>query len=56
MAGKQLSPRMYMRYTYGLMNRVGGLLLRFQLSDRLSLETRTGEHKAMDLLYMVERE
>jgi translocation and assembly module TamB len=56
MAGKQISPRMYMRYTYGLMNRVGGLLLRFQLSDRLSLETRTGEHKAMDLLYMVERE
>jgi translocation and assembly module TamB len=56
MAGKQLSPRMYMRYTYGLMNRIGGLLLRFQLSDRLSLETRTGEHKAMDLLYMVERE
>jgi translocation and assembly module TamB len=56
MAGKQISPRMYMRYTYGLINRVGGLLLRFQLSDHLSLETRTGEYKAMDLLYMVERE
>jgi translocation and assembly module TamB len=56
MAGKQVSSRMYMRYTYGLINRVGGLLLRFRLTDHLSLETRTGEYKAMDLLYMIERE
>ncbi|NIW24017.1 MAG: hypothetical protein GWN29_05275, partial [Gammaproteobacteria bacterium] len=27
MAGKQLSPRIYIRYTYGLFNRIGGVLL-----------------------------
>lgn len=56
MAGKQISPRVYMRYTYGLINRIGGLLLRFKLTDQLRLETRTGEFKAMDLLFTVERE
>jgi translocation and assembly module TamB len=56
MAGKQISPRIYVRYTYGLVNRIGGLLLRFKLTDQIRLETRTGELKAMDLLYTVERE
>ena len=56
MAGKYLSPRLYIRYTYGLFNRVGGLLLHFRLTDRLSLETRSGDDKSMDILYVVERE
>ena len=45
-----------MRYSYGIFNRIGGLLLRLQLTDRISLETRSGEYKAMDLIYTVERE
>lgn len=56
MAGKQISPRLYMRYTYGIFNRIGGLLFRLRLTDRISLETRSGENKAMDLIYTVERE
>ncbi|MDH3505904.1 MAG: translocation/assembly module TamB domain-containing protein [Gammaproteobacteria bacterium] len=56
MAGKQISPRLYMRYTYGIFNRIGGLLFRLRLTDRVSLETRSGEYKAMDLIYTVERE
>lgn len=56
MAGKQLSPRLYMRYTYGLFNRIGGLLLRFSLNERLSLETRSGDNRSMDLIYTVERD
>jgi translocation and assembly module TamB len=56
MAGKHLSSNVYLRYTYGLFNGIGGLLLRFRLSDRLSLETRSAEHKSMDLLYTVERD
>ncbi len=56
MAGKYLSSNVYLRYTYGLFNGIGGLLLRFRLSDRLSLETRSAEHKSMDLLYTVERD
>lgn len=55
MAGKYLSPKVYIRYSYGLFNRIGGLLLRFRVNDRLSIETRSGEQKSMDLLYTVEK-
>jgi translocation and assembly module TamB len=56
MAGKYLSPRVYIRYSYGLFNRLGGLLLRFRVNERLSLETRSGDRKSMDLLYTVEKD
>ena len=55
MAGKYLSPKVYIRYSYGLFNRIGGLLLRFKINDRLSIETRSGDQKSMDLLYTVEK-
>jgi translocation and assembly module TamB len=55
MAGKYLSPKLYVRYTYGLFNRIGGLLVRFRFNERLSLETRSGDDKSMDLLYTVEK-
>ena len=56
MAGTHLSPRLYVRYTYGLFNRIGGLMLHFRLTDRLSLETRSGDEKSMDILYVVEKD
>jgi translocation and assembly module TamB len=56
MAGKYLSPKVYIRYSYGLFNRIGGLLLRFKVNDRLSVETRSGDQESMDLLYTVEKE
>jgi translocation and assembly module TamB len=56
MAGKYLSPRVYIRYSYGLFNRIGGLLLRFKVNERLSIETRSGDQKSMDLLYTVEKD
>ncbi len=56
MAGKYLSPKVYIRYSYGLFNRIGGLLLRFKVNERLSIETRSGEQKSMDLLYTVEKQ
>jgi translocation and assembly module TamB len=56
MAGKYLSPRVYIRYSYGLFNRIGGLMLRFRVNERLSLETRSGDQKSMDLLYTVEKD
>jgi translocation and assembly module TamB len=56
MAGKFLSPRLYVRYTYGLFNRVGGLLVHFRLTDRFSLETRSGDEKSMDILYVIEKD
>jgi translocation and assembly module TamB len=56
MAGKYLRPNLYLRYSYGLFNRIGGLLLRYRINDRLSLETQSGEQKSMDLLYTVEKD
>ena len=56
MAGKYLSPKVYMSYSYGLFNRLGGFLLRYQFNDRLSLETRSGNDKSMDLLYSIEKD
>ena len=56
MAGKYLSPKLYIRYSYGLFNRIGGVLLRFKFNERLSVETRSGDQKSMDLLYTVEKD
>lgn len=56
MAGKYLSPNVYMSYTYGLFNRIGGFLLRYDINDRFSLETRSGDEKSMDLLYSIEKD
>ena len=56
MAGKYLSPKVYIRYSYGLFNKIGGLLLRFKVNERLSIETRSGEQKSMDLIYTVEKD
>lgn len=51
MAGKQITPDLYVRYSYGLFSRLGALLLRYQLNSRLSLEARSSEDQSMDLIY-----
>ena len=56
MAAKYLSPRVYVRYSYGLFNRIGGFLVRFKVNDRLSIETSSGEYTSMDLFYTVEKD
>jgi translocation and assembly module TamB len=55
-AGKYLSARLYVRYSYGLFTRIGGLLVRFSFNDRLSVEARSGDEDSVDLLYTVEKE
>ena len=56
MAGKYLSPKLYIRYSYGLFNRIGGLLLQYQINNRISVETRSGDQKSMDLIYSIEKD
>lgn len=56
MAGKYLSPKVYIRYSYGLFNRIGGLLLRFKVSDKVSIETRSGDQESMDVIYNIEKD
>ncbi|WP_245795439.1 translocation/assembly module TamB domain-containing protein [Thioalkalivibrio denitrificans] len=56
MMGKQLSSRLYLRYTVGLFERASSLMLRYSLTRTLSLETRTSdEAQSMDLIYRRER-
>ena len=50
--GKQLTPRLRARYVYSVFNRTGGLQLRYQVTDRLSLQTEAGAMtNAIDVLW-----
>ena len=50
--GKQLTPRLRARYVYSVFNRTGGLQLRYQVTDRLSLQTEAGAAtNAIDVLW-----
>ena len=55
-AGKQINSRLYARYAYGVFSRLGHLLIRYRLSESLSIELGVGEHQSMDILYTIERE
>lgn len=55
-AGKRIGDRLLVEYGYGLIDKLGTLLLRYQLSDRLVLESRTGTVSNLDILYRVKTE
>ncbi len=55
-AGKQINRRLYARYVYGVFSQIGNLLLRYQLSERFTIEVGAGDSQSMDLLYIVEKE
>ena len=55
-AGKQINSRLYARYAYGVFSRLGMILIRYRLSERLSLEAGAGETQSIDILYSVETE
>jgi translocation and assembly module TamB len=55
-AGKQINQRLYARYAYGVFSRVGMIMIRYRLSERLSLEAGAGETQSIDILYSVEKE
>ncbi len=56
LAGKRLSEDLYLEYAWGIFDSIGTLLVRYDLSDRLQLESRSGEQHAVDLVYRVERD
>ena len=53
--GKYLSPDLYVSYGIGLFEAVNTFKMRYQINDRLSLESSVGTHSSADLLYSVER-
>ena len=55
-AGKQLSEDLYVRFAYGLFNRIGTVLARYKIGRNLSIEAASGEDQSLDLIYSVEKE
>lgn len=54
--GKYLSPDLYVSYGVGLFDALNTFTLRYELTERLSLESQTtGEASGADLLYVIER-
>ena len=54
-AGKELGPRLYARYAYGVFSQIGTLFLGYRLGEHLRLEAGAGENQTIDLLYSVEK-
>jgi len=54
-AGKRFGDRLLVEYGYGLIDKLGTLLLRYKLSERLTLESRTGTVGNLDIVYSVKR-
>ena len=50
-AGKRIGPNLYVEYDYDVFSRLGGILFNYKLTQRLSLETRTGQANSMQLIY-----
>lgn len=50
-AGKRVTRDLYLEYNYGLFSRIGGLLLDYQLSERLSLQAQSGAANSLELIY-----
>ena len=56
LAGKWIGERLYLQYAVGIFDKIGSVLIRYRLSDRLRLESRTGTEQSLDLVYSVGRE
>jgi translocation and assembly module TamB len=49
--GKELSEKLYARYTYGLHSRIGGLVLEYRLTDAWMIRSETGLSQSVDVVY-----
>jgi len=54
-AGRRIGGRLLVEYGYGLVDRLGTLLLRYQLNDRVVVETTTGTASTLDIVYSVKK-
>ncbi|MDX1404578.1 MAG: translocation/assembly module TamB domain-containing protein [Woeseiaceae bacterium] len=55
-AGKRIGDRLLVEYGYGLIDKIGTLLLRYQLTERITLESRTGTVSNLDIVYSVKKQ
>lgn len=54
-AGKRIGDRLLVEYGYGLIDKLGTLMLRYELTNRLVLESRTGTTSELDVVYSVRK-
>ncbi len=53
-AAVRLNRDVYLRYTYGVFSRLGGVLLRYRLSNRISVQAKTGDSHSIEIRYGVD--
>ena len=54
-AGKRLGNRLLVEYGYGLVDKLGTLLLRYELNDRVIIESSAGSTSALDVVYSIKK-
>lgn len=54
-AGARFGSRLFIEYAYGVVDNLGTLLLRYQLSSRLVVESRSGSVRNVDIVYSVKK-
>jgi translocation and assembly module TamB len=54
-AGKQLGDRWFIRYSYGLFDRVGTFIIRYDIGRGVSIEAGSGGQQSLDLIYSIDR-
>ena len=54
-AGKRLSEDLYVRYTYGLFNKIATFIVRYYLGKGFSIVAGSGEQQSLDLVCSIER-
>ena len=54
-AGKRFGNRLFIEYAYGIVDNLGTLLLRYQLNNRLVVESRSGAVRNVDIVYSVKK-
>lgn len=56
LAGKWIGSDLYLQYAFGIFDKIGSVLLRYRVSERLTFESRSGREQSLDLIYSVGRE
>jgi translocation and assembly module TamB len=54
-AGRRLGEDLYLRYSYGLFNRIGTFIVRYDLRGGISVEAGSGEEQTLDLVFTIRR-
>lgn len=53
--GKQVTPKLFIRYMVGLFDQAFSLGMSYQLNDKLKLEAESGKNQSLDVIYKIER-